>query len=485
MVTFKLRKTLPVVAVSLCAAATAKAKEGNPNFIIIFTDDQGYQDLGCYGAPKIKTPRIDQMAKEGIRFTDFYAQTVCGPSRASLMTGCYPMRVGRDDNGKQAHPKMSLNEVTIAEVLKPLGYKTCMIGKWDLAGHSQTRYNPALLPSKQGFDQTFTTPQSNDMNVNLIRNGKVVEKNADMSTLTRRYTDEAINFIDQSGENPFFIYLAHTMPHVALAVSKEFKGKSEGGLYGDVIEELDHNVGRILDHLKEKKVDDNTYVIFTSDNGPWYLGHSEPHFKRIGKDAAEHGGSALPLRGAKTATWEGGLRVPCIMRAPGKIPAGIETSAVAATIDVLPTIAKIAGGEVPSDRVIDGIDISEIIHGKEKSVDRPYFYYQHDGLQAVRKGKWKLHIPTEGSVVKVWENYSKPEDRVRFQKPALFDLSTDIGEKNDIASANPEVVKEMMNLIAWAKKDIGHLKKRGENARPLKGNSSSGKSPKKRKKSKK
>ncbi len=455
------------IALSTLVASSIYAEAQKPNFIIIFTDDQGYQDLGCYGSLNIKTPRIDQMAKEGIRFTDFYAQTVCGPSRASLMTGCYPMRISRNDNGDKVHPKMSLDEVTIAELLKPMGYQTCMIGKWDLAGHSQDRFNHDLLPSKQGFDHTFITPGSNDNKINLMRNGKMIEKNTDMSTITKRYTDEALKFIENSADNPFFIYLAHSMPHVKLAASKDFLGKSEAGLYGDVIEEIDYNVGRILDLLKAKNLDDNTYVILTSDNGPWHLGDSPHHLKRIGKNAIEHGGSAKPLRGAKTATWDGGLRVPCIMRAPGKIPAGLETDTVAATIDILPTIAKLAGTVAPDDRVIDGIDISTIIHGKQQKLERPYFFYQHDGLQAVRKGKWKLHIPTEGSVIKSWQPYSKPEDRIIFTKPALFDLSNDIGETKDIAASNPEVVAELMKLIDWAKADIGHLNKRGKNARSL------------------
>ena len=448
--------SLPIATAGICAAGLVNAVAQKTNFVIIFTDDQGYQDLGCYDSPNIKTPRIDQMAREGIRFTDFYAQTVCGPSRAALMTGCYPLRIGRNDDGKKPHPQVSLSEVTIAEVLKPVGYKTCMIGKWDMAGHNQDAFNYELLPSKQGFDHTFVTPGSNDSRVHLLRNGKMIEKNADMSQLTKRYTDEAIKFIDQNAENPFFIYLAHTMPHTKLAVSADFKGKSEGGVYGDVVEELDYNVGRLLDHIKAKGIDDNTYVIFTSDNGPW-------HKKK------EHGGKALPLRGAKTSTWEGGLRVPCVMRAPGKIPAGIESNLVTATIDLLPTLANIAGGTVPTDRVIDGVDITNVIHGKQKQLDRSFFYFQHDGLQAVRKGKWKLHMPTEGSMVESWLPHLKPEDRKLFSKVALFDLSGDIGEKNDVASKNPEVVAEMMKLINWAKQDIGHLSVRGENARALGG----------------
>jgi arylsulfatase len=360
--------------VSLLCSCSQQKNERKPNFIIIFTDDQGYQDVGCFGSPNIKTPNLDNMAAEGMKFTSFYAQTVCGPSRAALMTGCYPMRNARNDIGEVPHPKLSLSEVTIAEVLKPVGYSTCMIGKWDLAGHNPEQFNPDLLPVHQGFDYSFFTPGSNDARVHLLRNKEVFELNADMSTLTHRYTDEAINFIDQNKEQPFFLYLAHTMPHTLLAVSDEFKGKSAGGFYGDVIEEIDYNVGRLLSFLKEKGLDENTYVIFTSDNGPWWI-------------KGEHAGHAKPLRGAKTSAWEGGLRVPCIIRAPGKVPAGKTSDQVTATIDLLPTIANIAGAEIPTDRVIDGLDLSNIITGKAEQLDRPYFYYQHQDLRAVRNGK--------------------------------------------------------------------------------------------------
>lgn len=279
-----------------------------------------------------------------------------------------------------------------------------------------------------------------------------------MSTLTKRYTDEAINFIEKSSEQPFFLYLAHTMPHTKLAVSDAFKGKSDAGLYGDVIEEIDFNVGRILAKLKEKGLDDNTYVIFTSDNGPWWI-------------KKEHGGHADPLRGAKTSAWEGGLRVPCIIRAPGKVPAGKTSDVVAATIDMLPTLAQIAGASVPKDRVIDGLDISEIIHGKSTELERPFFYYQHHILRAVRKGKWKLHLPhspdSTSIVYAKWPIHSAPDDRVLFSKQMLYDLENDIGETTDVSAENPEVVAELEKLLDWAKEDIGHLGARGLNAGPL------------------
>ena len=435
-----------------------EVQESKPNFIIIFTDDQGYQDLGCFGSPNIKTPNIDKMATEGMKLTSFYAQTVCGPSRAALMTGSYPMRNARNDEGEVPHPKLSLSEVTIAEVLKPVGYSTKMIGKWDLAGHNPEQFNPDLLPIHQGFDESFFTPTSNDARVHLIRNEEVVELHADMSTLTERYTDEAIDFINKNKEQPFFLYLAHTMPHTKLAVSDAYRGKSEGGLYGDVIEEIDFNVGRLLKQLKENGLDENTYVIFTSDNGPWWI-------------KGKHAGHAEPLRGAKTSAWEGGSRVPFIIRAPGKVPAGTSSNLVTATIDLLPTIAKLAGAKVPTDRVIDGLDISDIIHGKSKDLIRPFFYYQHQELRAVRQGKWKLHLahhPNPKSIVyKKWPNHIAPKDRVLFTNPMLYNLENDIAETTDVAADYPEVVAELSKLLEWAKEDIGDFEKRGKNARPL------------------
>ncbi len=454
----KIINNCTVLLLVLLSLACSKQQEQNPNFVIIFTDDQGYQDLGCFGSPNIKTPNIDQMADEGMKLTSFYAQTVCGPSRAALMTGCYPLRNARNDNGEPPHPKLSLSEVTIAEVLKPAGYTTCMLGKWDLAGHNPEKFNPELLPYNQGFDYSFVTPTSNDNRVHLIRNKELVERNADMSTLTRRYTDEAINFIEENKEQPFFLYLAHTMPHVKLAVSEDFKGKSAGGFYGDVIEEIDYNVGRLMDKLKESGLDDKTYVIFTSDNGPWWI-------------KKDHAGHCEPLRGAKTSAWEGGLRVPFIVRAPGKIPAGTSSDQVCATIDMLPTIARWAGAEVPTDRVIDGLDISEILTTEKEHLERPYFYYQHKELRAVRLGKWKLHLPhhPESKIINYtkWPIHVAPKDRVLFTEYTLYDLDKDIAETTNVAVEHPEIVAQLSELLDWAKKDIGDYTGRGENARPL------------------
>jgi len=427
-----------------------------PNFIVIFTDDQGYQDVGCFGSPLIETPRLDRMAAEGVKFTSFYAQTVCGPSRAALMTGCYPLRVAKRNNQVDIHPYLHTREITIAEVLRDAGYATACFGKWDLAGHRQAGYDPNLLPTRQGFDYFFGTPTSNDSIVNLLRNETVIEKKADMNTLTRRYTDEALAFIRDNRHRPFFVYIPHTMAHTKLGASAQFRGKSKRGLYGDVVEEIDFNVGRILDAVRDLGLDGKTYVIFMSDNGPWAI-------------KKEHGGSALPLRGAKTSTWEGGLRVPCIMRAPGRIPAGIVCDEIASTMDMLPTLAKFAGGKTPTDRIIDGHDISALMHGAKgaTSPTKAFFYYQHTHLQAVRSGKWKLHLPRPANPpwTPTWARHIDPEDVIDIEEPMLFDLNNDIGERRDVAAEHPAVVGRLLELAEGARSDIGDYNRVGKNAR--------------------
>ena len=437
-------------------ARSAQAEKRRPNFVIIFTDDQGYNDVGCFGSEKIRTPRLDRMAVEGRKFASFYAQTVCGPSRAALMTGCYPLRVAKKDNRVDIHPYLHSREITIAEILKAAGYTTACFGKWDLAGHRQKGYAPELLPTRQGFDYFFGTPTSNDSIVNLLRNEKVIENRADMNTLTQRYTEEVVAFIRRSGEKPFFVYLPHTMPHTRLGVSAKFRGKSRRGLYGDVIEELDWSAGRILDTIKELGLDEDTYVIFTSDNGPWELRKA-------------HGGSAKPLRGAKTSTWEGGLRVPCIVRAPGRVPAGTTCDEIATTMDLLPTLAKLAGGKVPDDRVIDGHDITALLHGVKgaTSPTKAFYYYQHTHLQAVRSGRWKLHLPRAAQPpwAPRWGGHIKKEDVIAIPKPMLFDLQADIGESRDVADKNPDVVRRLLALAEQASNDIGDYDRIGKGAR--------------------
>lgn len=444
---------VPILCLFLLSTYTFAAER--PNFVIIFTDDQGYQDLGCYGSPNIKTPHIDQMAKDGMRFTSFYAQTVCGPSRTSLLTGCYPMRTERhkDDNGRIPHPALALSEITIPEILKPLGYQTAMIGKWDLSGRQKT-FQVELNPSNQGFDYSFWTETSGD---GPIREGaEITIARPVRSLFTRLYTDKAIDFVTQKKDQPFFLYLAHVMPHTKLAVSKNFKGKSAGGLYGDVVEEIDHNVGRLLAHLKNLGLDDNTYVIFTSDNGPWWK-------------EGDHAGHAEPLRSAKTSTYDGGLRVPFIIRAPGKVPAGTTSDLVTANIDMLPTIAKLAGTTVPDDRVIDGFDISEIVHGTKTELDRPFFFYQHQALRAVRQGKWKLHLPhtkldrtNEG---KTWQTHVPRKDRPYIEELTLYNLDEDISESTNVAKSHPNVVNRLKKQLDLVKQDIGYHDQIGARSR--------------------
>lgn len=444
-------------AILLLGITSIFAQEEKPNFIIILTDDQGYQDLGCYGSPDIKTPRIDQMAKEGMKFTSFYAQTVCGPARASLLTGCYPMRNKREDDGMVPHPALSLDEITIPEVLKTKSYQTAMIGKWDLAGRKTRGKKFASLtlnPSNQGFDYSFWTFTSGQGAIHEA--DQVVIKKPKRESLTRLYTDKALAFIKEKKDQPFFLYLAHVMPHTKLAVSDEFKSKSKGGLYGDVVEEIDHNVGRILDEVNALGLDETTYIIFTSDNGPWWR-------------EGEHAGHAAPLRSAKTSTYEGGLRVPFIIRAPSKVPAGTTNDLVTATIDILPTFSSLAGAQVPQDRVIDGLNLSNIFHGTQKTLDRPFFFYQHRALRAVRQGDWKLHLAhseadrqNEGII---WQTHVPLNDRPYLEELTLYNLKTDIGESTNVAKQNPEIVSRLLKQLDFAKTEIGYHDQIGKNSR--------------------
>ncbi|MGB2823008.1 MAG: sulfatase [Phycisphaerae bacterium] len=428
-----------------------------PNFVIIFTDDQGYQDVGCFGSEAIRTPRLDRMAAEGRKLTSFYTQPICGPARAAIMTGCYPLRVAERGNVKNTHPVLHEKEITVAEVLKTRGYATAMIGKWDLARHTQTNFHQDLMPNGQGFDFFFGTPTSNDSVVNLYRNSELIGKKTDMATLTRRYTDEAIGFIRGNKDRPFLVYLAHTMPHTRLAASEQFLGKSKRGLYGDVIEEIDWNVGRVLDAVKECGLEKATYVIFTSDNGPWLI-----------KKA--HGGSPGPLRSGKASTWEGGQRVPCIVWAPGRVPAGTACDEIASTLDVLPTLAKLAGAEAPSDRVIDGHDISDLIHGRRgaTSPTEAYYYYLYTHLQAVRSGKWKLHLPRPEYPPWCRGLHGRHIDRkdvFEIKEPLLYDLAADVGETTNVADKHPDVVSRLLKLTEKAREDIGDYDRIGKGAR--------------------
>lgn len=421
----------------------AAEQAGKPNFIIIFTDDQGYADAGCFGSPNIKTPRLDRMAREGTRFTSFYSQPVCGPARAALMTGCYPTRVMRA--GAVSRWMLPTTEITIAEVLGKAGYTTGCVGKWDLSGRRDIE---GMLPTDQGFDYYYGTIGANDRGrVQLQENKLKVGNTEDMGSLTKLYTDKAIAFIEKHKDKPFFLYLAHTMPHVTIGASEQFRGKSKGGLYGDVIEEIDWNVGRVLDTVTACGLDEKTYIVFTSDNGPWLA-------------KKEMGGAATPLRDGKGSAWEGGFRVPCIMRAPGRIPAGRASNVLIATLDILPTFARLAGATVPADRVIDGRDLTDLITGKtDKSARDTFFYYVKDNLHAVRQDKWKLALPDR----KEFFDYARDDAPVT--RPELYDLEADVSEKNNVGKDHPEVVARLLKLADQAREDIGDIHRIGKNGR--------------------
>lgn len=439
-----------------------------PNFVIIFTDDQGFEDVGCFGSPDIRTPRLDAMAKEGMKFTSFYAQPICGPSRAAIMTGCYPLRVAERGNVKQVHPILHDQEITIAEVLKARGYATACFGKWDLAKHSQKDFHRDLLPLHQGFDYFFGTPTSNDGFVDLYRNNELIESKADMALLTQRYTDEAIHFIEQHHEEPFFVYIPHTMPHTKLAASSDFKGQSKRGLYGDVIEEIDFNVGRLLDTIRSKDIEHETYVLFTSDNGPWLIKNKDHADGRL---VTDHGGSAGSLRSGKVSTFEGGVRVPTILWGPGRVPQQTTCTQLASTMDIMPTFASLAGAELPKNRVIDGEDVSHLFHGEFERADpdKAYFYYLRVHLQAVRQGSWKLHLPRDkepvGAAPFGRNNHIAPADRVGFEQPFLVDLDSDIGETTNVAGQHPEVVERLLMLAEKMREDLGDYDRVGKNMR--------------------
>lgn len=453
---------LPIWLLSAPAALPAE----RPNIILINTDDQGYGDVGCYGAKGFQTPNLDRMAAQGIRFTSFYTNcSVCSGSRTALMTACHYKRLGippvmfpRNRNG--LHPQ----EMTIADLLKQLGYATAIIGKWHLGHLAQ------FLPTRQGFDYYFGIPYSNDMTIDsenaklakdillrqgmtiekiqndkptpnwvpLMRGEEVIEYPAEQSTLTRRYTEETIAFIKKHKDGPFFVYLPHAMPHLPMAASEKFKGRTKT-LFGDVIEELDWSVGEILRTLKELGIDDNTLVIFTTDNGT-------------------RSGSSGPLRGQKATMYEGGFRVPCIMRWPGKIPEGRTCDEIAATMDVLPTLAAITGAKLPSDRIIDGKNILPLMRGDPDAKTPHEHYCLAHGQGAVRSGKWKFYPWPEGAQVK--GKNKKDDGPVKGPAVQLYDLSVDIGETRNIAPQHPEVVERLGTIF---REHLADLKK---NARP-------------------
>jgi len=440
-------------------AADGAEPARKPNFIIIFVDDMGYGDLGCYGSKVNRTPVIDRMCSEGTKFTSFYVTSgVCSPSRASLMTGCYPLRVGIHESSRGCYvlvpqDKRGLNpsEITIAQVLNGQGYATACIGKWHLGDQ------PPFWPRRFGFDYYFGIPFSNDMGsetnedkngktppLPLMRNETVIEAPVDQRGLTKRYTQEAVKFIEANKDKPFFLYLPHMHVHLPYRPGKEFAGKSGNKEYGDMVEELDWSTGEILKTIKRLGLDDNTLVIITSDNGS------------IRK------GSNAPLSGGKGTTMEGGMREPCIMRWPGKVPAGRVCDEVTSTLDLLPTLARMAGTHEPTDRIIDGKDISDLILGKPGAKSphtEGFFYYFMSQLQAVRLGKWKLRLPLTPEIAGFT---GQPKEKTELR---LFDLEADIGEKDNVAAGHPDVVAKLTALAEKARNDIGDYKHKGAGQR--------------------
>jgi arylsulfatase A len=434
-----------VLFLGVLTGAVAFASERPPNFVLIYCDDLGYGDLGSYGHPTIRTPELDRMAAEGQRWTQFYSpDAVCTPSRAGLLTGRYPVRYGLSTKGRgvlfpDSASGLPDSEETLAQALKKLGYVTACVGKWHL-GHL-----PEYLPTNRGFDSYFGIPYSNDMdrvgqgsvnaniadtltedfkvwNVPILRNTEEIERPADQRTITRRYTDEAKAFIRESREKPFFLYLAHSMPHIPLFRSEEFKGRSQAGIYGDVIEEMDASTGEIRRLIEELGIAENTLVVFTSDNGPWLMYRN-------------HGGSAGPLRDGKGTTWEGGQRVPAIFWWPGRLAAGVRT-AVGGAVDLFPTLVGLAGGEV--SRPLDGQDLSPVLLRGEGLPRERMFFWSRGELMAVREGPWKAHFITKDGFGQA--------NRKEHEMPLLFHLDEDIGERYDLAAGHPEIVQRLREL---------------------------------------
>lgn len=420
-----------------------------PNFIIINCDDLGYGDLGCYGSPVNHTPHVDAMAEQGMRFTNFYmASSVCSPSRAAMLTGCYPPRIGFGDLDGNAvlFPGDAIgldpSETTIASLLKGAGYKTMLVGKWHCGDQ------PPFLPTRHGFDQYFGLPYSNDMGrqvesgrdfppLPLMRGSEVAQEQPDLSSLTERYVDSAVQFLRENRDSPFFLYFAHMYVHRPLYVPSRFLKESTTP-YGAAIACIDWASGVLVHELARLGIDENTLVIFTSDNG----------------SRCDYGQSNGPLRGGKFTTWEGGQRLPCIMRWPGIIPPNTRCDEIVASIDLFPTFAGLAGLQVPQDRIIDGRDIWPLMEGKPEAASphHAFFYYFKDDLEAVRSGKWKLHVRKQG----------KPTRE-------LYDLGVDVSESNNVIGVHPEVVGELELLLSECRDDLGDASSgvAGRNRRPV------------------
>ncbi|MBI1375572.1 MAG: sulfatase-like hydrolase/transferase [Phycisphaera sp.] len=435
-----------LAGVVACAVHVSAAAADRPNVIVVLADDLGYGDLGCYGSPRRNTPRIDRMAAEGVRFTDFLAgSNVCSPSRASLLTGRYPQRCGVPlaVNIDQKHYEYGLNpdEITLADLLHDNGYTTACFGKWHLG------YRERHHPIHQGFDHYFGIISNYHVTHKLQVEEKVVEPNADIHLMTKRLTDEAIAFIEKNRDRPFFIYLAHYAMHNPISPHPDFSPKGSKDIYGDWLGELDHRVGELLDAITRLGLDERTLVVFTSDNGP------VPQ------------SSSGPLSGTKYTTLEGGHRVPCIMRMPGRIAPGVVDGATTLNMDIFPTAAGVAGVEMPTDRVYDGVDLMPRIGvgaKPEPAGDRVVYYYSGINLQAVRQGQWKLHLPRTKDDQPFW---GTTRGLVELAEPRLFNLGTDIGEKQDVAGANPKIVAALEAVADQAREELGDVNTPGRDAR--------------------
>ena len=406
-----------------------------PNIVYIFADDLGYGDLSCYGAKDINTPNIDQIAKQGIKFTEFYsASSVCSPSRAALLTGRYPQRMGINTVFfPESFTGIPDTEITIPEILKEKGYATGIVGKWHLGHHYQ------YLPLQQGFDEYFGIPYSNDMeSVVYMRGNEVESYKVKQQYITKTYTKEAQKFITKNKDNSFFLYIAHSMPHVPLYASEEFIGTSKRGLYGDVVQELDWSVGQILKSLREHGILENTLIVFSSDNGPWLA-------------MKEDGGSAGDLREGKTFTFDGGMKVPTVAMWKNRIPQGIINTKVASQMDWFPTIANITGSSIPKGLVIDGLDISKVLTDKGNRKNSDLLFLDGKQLQGYRSGQWKVKLPYKGFRGNKWKQFVKAHDTL------LFNLNTDPGEKNNLFEKYPEKAKEILKEMIEKYQDMGKL----------------------------
>lgn len=450
---------LLILIISQSCTSVKSETDASPNIIIIFADDLGYGDLSCYGHPTIITPQLDKLAYEGQKWTNFYvAASVCTPSRAGLMTGRYPIRSGMcSDKSRVLFPNSTggipKDEITLAEQLKKAGYATGAVGKWHLGHHKQ------FLPTNNGFDSYFGIPYSNDMdnvrpkdvkhkeafwnpkseywNVPILKDEKEYERPADQTTLTKRYNEAAVSFIKKNKDQPFFLYLAHSLPHVPLFAAEEHLGKSKRGLFGDVVQEIDYGVGQIIAALKETGLDENTLVVFTTDNGPW-LSYDD------------HGGSAGLLHDGKGTTWEGGMRVPGIFWWPGKVKPSV-VDEIGSTLDLFNVCSTLAGVEMPSDRTMDGFDLSPVLFDLGQSPREEMFYYRGQSIYAARQGAYKLHYITE-------TEYTKNNNKIVHEKPLLYNVEVDPSEKYNIADDHPEVVKSIEDMVQAHKAKVTPVK---------------------------